>query len=279
MRPNNTRTKSTDFPRLDVRVSCFVLHDSDITACENLNKTKASNGWKSCGQPLGRAGRARTVRDGEGGSLHQEEAVSPQSATNRIRWEDRNLRRELNRQQPLQMLLIIWSSLRFSASICASLFCSRVAVRSPLPGERVPFRLSAAPEAAAVPAEFIPGDAAVSLPPVPFVDPELECEVDPDEFAVPKVFVPGDVADFAEFPAPLGSLAELLRPPTFAGPLGMPLIAVVPAPAEPAFGEPAAVPVPAEGPLEAPGPPADDPPPPPPAPPPPPPPPPAPPPP
>jgi hypothetical protein len=60
VRPNNTGTKSTDFPRLDVRVSCFVLHDSDVLARENLNKTKTSKGWKSCGQPLG--GRPREHR-------------------------------------------------------------------------------------------------------------------------------------------------------------------------------------------------------------------------
>jgi hypothetical protein len=52
-------------------------------------------------------------------------------------------------------------------------------------------------------------------------------------------------------PMPLGSLTELLTPPTLPGPAGMPLTPVVPAPAEPAFGvpttalpDPAAVPVP-----------------------------------
>jgi hypothetical protein len=49
---------------------------------------------------------------------------------------------------------------------------------------------------------------------------------------------------------PLGSLTELLTPPTLPGPDGMPLTPVVPAPAEPAFGvptallDPAAVPAP-----------------------------------
>jgi hypothetical protein len=85
----------------------------------------------------------------------------------------------------------------------------------------------------------------------------------PDEFAVPKVFVPKDVGTFAEFPAPLGSFPELVRPPTFAGPLGTPLTPAVRTPAEPAFGDPAALPVPAVGPLAEPPaapPPADPPP-------------------
>jgi hypothetical protein len=77
---------------------------------------------------------------------------------------------------------------------------------------------------------------------------------DPDELAVPTLLVPGagGEATFAELPAPLGSLPELLRPPTLAGPDGTPLTPAVPAPAEPALGEPTALPVPAEGPLAAP---------------------------
>jgi hypothetical protein len=55
-----------------------------------------------------------------------------------------------------------------------------------------------------------------------------------------------------EFPAPLGSSLELFKPPTLAGPDGTPLNPDVPAPAEPAFGEPAAVLLPVEGPLAAP---------------------------
>jgi hypothetical protein len=77
----------------------------------------------------------------------------------------------------------------------------------------------------------------------------------PDELAVPSELVPGAVGIFDEFPAPLGSFAELLRPPTLAGPLGTPLIELVPAPAEPALGVPAADPVPADEPLAAPPPP------------------------
>src|SRR5258707_10976569 len=75
---------------------------------------------------------------------------------------------------------------------------------------------------------------------------------DPDELAVPALLVPGGgEAVLAEAPAPLGSLPELLRPPTLAGPDGTPLVAAVPAPGEPAFGEPTALPVPAEGSLAA----------------------------
>ena len=92
---------------------------------------------------------------------------------------------------------------------------------------------------------------------VPVVEPVLEFP-EPDEFAVPRALVPGAVGVFVEFPAPLGSLAELFSPPTFAGPLGTPLTPAVPAPADPALGEPTALPVPAEGPLAAP--PAEEPP-------------------
>ena len=174
-------------------------------------------------------------------------------------------------QHPLQMLLTMRSSLRFSASIFASLFGSRVTVDPREPGARVPLALTAPPEELEVPAAFVPGEGAFAVFPTPFRDPVL-VDVRPDEFAVPTTFVPGDVADFAEFPAPLGSLPVLLRPPTFAGPLGTPLTAGVPAPAEPAFGVPTALLVPVVGPLEAPPvaapapaapPPADDPPPPP----------------
>jgi hypothetical protein len=82
---------------------------------------------------------------------------------------------------------------------------------------------------------------------------------EPEELAVPRELVPEAVGILAELPAPLGSLTELLRPPTFAGPLGTPLIEVVPAPAEPALGVPAADPVPADG-APAEPPPADPPP-------------------
>src|SRR3979409_2621559 len=64
---------------------------------------------------------------------------------------------------------------------------------------------------------------------------------EPDELAVPALLVPdaGGEFIFAELPAPLGSLPELLRPPTLAGPEGTPLTPAVPAPPQPAFGEPA----------------------------------------
>jgi hypothetical protein len=60
--------------------------------------------------------------------------------------------------------------------------------------------------------------------------------LEPEEWAVPAELVPGAAGIFAELPAPLGSFAELLRPPTLAGPLGTPLTALDPAPAEPALG-------------------------------------------
>jgi hypothetical protein len=94
----------------------------------------------------------------------------------------------------------------------------------------------------------------------PVVTPAAEFEAasdpagEPDELAVPALLVPGagGEASLAELPAPLGSLPELLSPPALAGPDGTPLMPAVPAPAEPAFGEPAALPLPADGPLAAP---------------------------
>jgi hypothetical protein len=88
----------------------------------------------------------------------------------------------------------------------------------------------------------------------PVVTEEPTVAEGPDEFAVPALLVPGGggEATFAELPAPLGSLPELLRPPALAGPDGTPLTPAVPAPGEPALGEPAALPLPAEAPLAAP---------------------------
>ena len=85
--------------------------------------------------------------------------------------------------------------------------------------------------------------------PVVMDDPVVDD--DPEELAVPTLLVPRGVgtATFAELPAPLGSLPELLRPPALAGPDGTPLTPAVPAPAEPALGEPTALPLPADGPL------------------------------
>jgi hypothetical protein len=67
---------------------------------------------------------------------------------------------------------------------------------------------------------------------------------------VPAGSAPGGGGDatFVALPTPLGSLTELLRPPALPGPEGTPLIAEFPAPAEPAFGVPAAAPVPADAP-------------------------------
>jgi len=74
----------------------------------------------------------------------------------------------------------------------------------------------------------------------------------PEELAVPRALVPGAVGTFCELPAPLGSFPELFRPTGFAGPLGTPLTAAVPAPAAPAAGEPTAELVLLDGPLAAP---------------------------
>lgn len=76
---------------------------------------------------------------------------------------------------------------------------------------------------------------------------------EPDELAVPAVLVPGGSGEpiLAELPAPLGSLPEAFRPPTLAGPVGTPLTPAVPAPAEPACGELAVLPAPADEPLAA----------------------------
>jgi hypothetical protein len=120
------------------------------------------------------------------------------------------------------MLFTSRSSLRFSASICASLFCSWVAVGPAAPGANVPFDLSAPPDAPAVPAEFVPGAGELVALPTPVVDSELVVDPGPGEFAVPKALIPGEVGAFAELPAPLGSFPELFSPPTFAGPLGTP---------------------------------------------------------
>ena len=67
----------------------------------------------------------------------------------------------------------------------------------------------------------------------------------PDDWAVPALLVPdaGGEASLDEFPAPLGSSPELFNPPGAAGPGGTPLMPCEPAPAEPALGEPAALPL------------------------------------
>ncbi|MGJ4945431.1 hypothetical protein ACQR1W_33050 [Bradyrhizobium sp. HKCCYLS1011] len=85
------------------------------------------------------------------------------------------------------------------------------------------------------------------LPDVPEGDP-------PDDCAVPELLVPGAGGDanLDEFPAPLGSLPELLRPAALPGPDGTPFTPIDPAPAVPALGLPTALGLPAEGPLAAP---------------------------
>jgi hypothetical protein len=89
--------------------------------------------------------------------------------------------------------------------------------------------------------------------PVELDDDEVPA-FDPVEFALPAALVPGAIAvgTFAALPAPLGSLTELVNPPGFAGPGGLPLTAAEPAPADPALGDPTALLVPVLGPLAAP---------------------------
>jgi hypothetical protein len=67
----------------------------------------------------------------------------------------------------------------------------------------------------------------------------------PDDCAVPEELVPGVCGDACldALPAPLGSSLEFFNPPGAAGPGGTPLMPCEPAPAEPALGEPAALPL------------------------------------
>jgi hypothetical protein len=84
-----------------------------------------------------------------------------------------------------------------------------------------------------------PGLAEPVVTPLPVLTPL------PDDCAVPAELVPGPgrVACLDALPAPLGSSAALFNPPGAAGPGGTPLIPCEPAPAEPALGEPAALPL------------------------------------
>src|ERR1700716_2828611 len=68
----------------------------------------------------------------------------------------------------------------------------------------------------------------------------------------PRPLFPAGLGTLEALPAPLGSLPELLRPAALAGPFGIPFTAEVPAPAEPALGDPTELAVPAVGPLAAP---------------------------
>jgi hypothetical protein len=146
----------------------------------------------------------------------------------------------------LQMLLTLLSSLLFSESICLSMSSVRVLVGRPLPGIVVPFSRND-PEDCAVPTVLVPG-AFGSTSSLPRVDSEGVVRVE-DGLAMPLVAVAS--GDFAELPAPLGSLPELFRPAALAGPLGTPFTPMVPAPVEPAWGEPGALPL-RDGPLAAP---------------------------
>jgi hypothetical protein len=81
--------------------------------------------------------------------------------------------------------------------------------------------------------------------PDPVVTPLPVLAPPPDDCAVPAVLVPGAGGDarLDAFAAPLGSSPALLSPPGAAGPGGTPLMPCDPAPAEPALGEPAALPL------------------------------------
>jgi hypothetical protein len=137
-------------------------------------------------------------------------------------------------QHPLQMLFIFLSTLESWAS------SARMASSPCIAGPEV-----------TVPSIRPPVAPPAGLPAVPTVVEPIGApppDVDPAEFAVPAELVPGVLDALAALPAPLGSLPELLGPPTLAGPV-TPLTAAVPAPAEPALGELVA---PADPPAEAP---------------------------
>jgi hypothetical protein len=72
----------------------------------------------------------------------------------------------------------------------------------------------------------------------------------PDDWAVPALLVPGAGGDASldEFAALPGSWPALFNPPGLAGLGDTPVTPCVPAPAEPALGEPAALPLPADDP-------------------------------
>lgn len=114
-------------------------------------------------------------------------------------------------QQPLQILLIFLSTFKS----CASSALIASSPGSAGPEVTVPSMRPAAAPPAGLPAVPTVVDPLGAAPPVD--------DADPDELAVPAELVPGVFADFAEFPEPLGSFAELLRPPALAGPLGTPL--------------------------------------------------------
>jgi hypothetical protein len=129
-------------------------------------------------------------------------------------------------QQPRQMPFSLRSTVLFSSVITASSSVRWPALLVPAP----------------------PDGAAPVVTPLPVFAPP------PEDWAVPAVLVPGagGEASLEEFPAPLGSSTELFSPPGLAGPDGTPVTAELPAPADPAGGEPAALLLPAVGPLAAP---------------------------
>jgi len=131
------------------------------------------------------------------------------------------------------MLLILRSTSLFSSKTASPFF------RGPVRSVRDPADL---PEPVVIPLPVVT--------PLPVLTPL------PDDCAVPDELVPGadGEACLDAFPAPLGSSLALLSPPGAAGPEGTPLTPCEPAPAEPALGEPAALPLvlPADDPPEDP---------------------------
>jgi hypothetical protein len=126
------------------------------------------------------------------------------------------------------MPLILRSITLFSSLIAASPLCFGPVMSVTYPGDR----------------------------PEPVVTPLPVLTPAPDDCAVPELLVPGDDGDASleALPAPLGSSPALLLPPGAAGPDGTPLMLCEPAPAEPALGDPAALPLllPAEPPDDPP---------------------------
>ena len=244
-----------DRPEADVRAAELVRRCQDMASAEGLLKIDLEKKFTAtCIASSGASSSQSKSRTMDGLILRPDRT---QIATAPIRPRSRRMltyRRRGGIQQPLQMLLNALSSLRFSASTWASLFVLEVLVGSPFPDIRVPFcRRLPSPAGTsldrAIPEVLCSFELAALL-----VDDELVVDVPPDELAIlaiPTLLVPGASGAFAELPAPLGSLPELFRPPTLTGPLGTPLTPAVPTPAEPAFGEPTALPAPFVGPLAA----------------------------
>jgi hypothetical protein len=134
------------------------------------------------------------------------------------------------------MLPTVLSSLRFSWSIFASLSCSLVTVGLLGPGivvplSRIALSVPGEPPLAAVPAPVVPGGGSLTVSAPVGEVPRGTAGGVIDGLAKPTVPVASGV--LAALPAPLGSFCELVSPPTFAGPFGIPLTAAAPRPRRP----------------------------------------------